>query len=331
MDKIRPFLFFIIFFLLVCGSQEKPGAAKVELKELNIGAVNDVINSMTWIAKGKGYFKEEGLDVTLKPYLSGKLALSGMFDNEIQVATSAEVPVMLKLFKKRDFSIFGTIGMADNEIKIVARRDAGINNPSDLKGKRIATQKNSAVHFFIYTFLLYNGIAESDLNISFMHASELVPALVNGDIDAFSMREPFIQQARDNLGDNIIIFEQPGIYTKTFHLIAHDKFIHDNPETIRKILRALIKAEQFMKQNRKESIEIIANRHGLDKENLKNEWDDYIFELSLYQSLLITLEAEARWAIKTGLVNKNEIPNYLNSIYLNELNEVKPQALTIIH
>ncbi len=86
-----------------------------------------------------------------------------------------------------------------------------------------------------------------------------------------------------------------------------------------------------MKQNRKESIEIIAKRHDLDKENLKNEWDDYIFELSLYQSLLITLEAEARWAIKTGLVNKKEVPNYLNSIYLNALNEVKPQALTIIH
>ena len=331
MDKIRLFLIFIIFFLLACGSQEKPGATKEELEEVSIGTARDVINSMIWIAKEKGYFEKEGLDVTLQPYPSGKLALSGMLDNKVQVATSAEVPVMLNLFKKQDFSIFGTVGMSDNEVKIVARRDAGINNPADLKGKRIAAQKNSAVHFFLYRFLIYNDIAESELNISYLHPVELVPALVNAKIDAFSMREPFIQQARDNLGNNIIIFEQPGIYTKTFNLIAHDKFIHDNPETIRKILRAFIRAEQFLEQNRRKSLEMIAKLHGIDKENLENEWDDYIFELSLYQSLFITLEAEARWAIKTGLTDKVKVPNYLDNIYLNALDELKPQSLTIIH
>jgi len=331
MNKIRLFLIFIIFFLLACGSQEKSGATKEELEEVSIGAARDVINSMIWIAKEKGYFEKEGLDVTLQPYLSGKLALSGMLDNKVQVATSAEVPVMFNLFKKQDFSIFGTVGMSDNEVKIVARRDAGINNPADLKGKRIAAQKNSAVHFFLYRFLIYNDIAESELNISNRHPVELVPALVNATIDAFSMREPFIQQARDNLGNNIIIFEQPGIYTKTFNLIAHDKFIHDNPETIRKILRAFIRIEQFLKQNRRKSLEMIAKLHGIDKENLENEWDDYIFELSLYQSLFITLEAEARWAIKTGLTDKVKVPNYLDNIHLNALDELKPQSLTIIH
>ncbi len=331
MDKIRLPLIFIVFFLLVCGFQEPPGAAKEKLEQVSIGASREIINSMTWIAKEKRYFKEEGLDVTLKPYLSGKLALSGMLDNKVQVATSAEVPVMSNLFKKQSFSIFGTIGMSDNEVKIVARRDAGINDPADWKGKRIATQKNSAVHFFLYRFLIYNDIAESELNISYLPPLELVPALVNGDIDAFSMREPFIQQARDQFGDNIIIFEQPGIYTKTFNLVAHDKFIRENPEAIRKMLRAFIRAEQFLKQNRRKSLEMIAKLHGVDKENLENEWDDYTFELSLYQSLLITLEAEARWAIKTGLTDKKEVPNYLNYIYLNALDELKPQALTIIH
>jgi NitT/TauT family transport system substrate-binding protein len=331
MDKIRVSLIFAVFFLWVCGSQETTGATKEMLKEVSIGTPRDVINSMTWIAKEKGYFEEEGLNITLQSYPSGKLALAGMLDDKVQIATSAEVPIMSNLFKKKDFSIFCTIGISGNEVKIVARRDAGISNPSDIKGKRIATQKNSAVHFFLYRFLIYNGITESELNISYLHPVDLVPALVNGDIDAFSMREPFIQRARDNFGDNIIIFEQPGIYTKTFNLIAHDKFIHDNPETIRKMLKAFIKAEHFMKQNRKESIEIIAKQHGLNKEQLKNEWNDYIFELSLNQSLLITLESEARWAIKTGLVNKRQIPNYLISIYLNALNEVKPQALTIIH
>jgi len=331
MNKARIFLIFIMSVSSGCLSRGNPGAATDEFEQVSIGTAREVINSIIWIAKEKRYFEEEGLDVTLKPYASGKLALFGMLDNKVQVATSAEVPVMSNLFKKQGFSIFGTVGMSDNEIKIVARRDAGINNPTDLKGKRIATQKNSAVHFFLYRFLIYNEIAESELNISFLQPLELVPALVNGKIDAFSMREPFIQQAKDELGDNIVIFEQPGIYTKTFNLIAHDKFIRENPETIRKILRAFIRAEQFLKQNRRKSVEIIAKLHGIDKENLETEWNNYIFELSLDQSLLITLEAEARWAIKSGLTDKKQVPNYLNHIYLNALEDVKPAALTIIH
>jgi len=330
MNKIKVVPLLIVFFFLACASEKKPALTK-DSEKVSIGTSKDVINSMSWIAKEKGYFEDEGLDVTIEPYTSGKLALSGMLDSKVQVATSAEVPVMLNLFKSQGFSIFGTVGMSDNEVKIIGRRDAKINNPADLKGKTIATQKNSAVHFFLYRFLIYNEIAESELNISFLQPLELVPALVKGKIDAFSMREPFIQQAKDRLGDKIVIFEQPGIYTKTFNLVAHDKFIRENPGTIRKILSAFVRAEQFIKQNRRKSLEIIAKLHSIDKENLENEWDDYIFELSLSQSLLITLEAEARWAIKTGLTDKKEVPNYLNYIYLNALAEVKPQALTIIH
>lgn len=331
MNKTITLLAIIITILFGCEARKGPGV-KTEMREkVTIGVSSEIINSLTWIAKEMAYFEEDGLDVTLKSYASGKLALLAMLGGEVQVATSSEVPVMSNLFKKQGFSIFGTIGMADNEVKIVARRDAGINKPSDLKGKRIATQKNSAVHFFLYSFLIYNDIDESELNLSYMHALEIVPALKNGDIDAFSMREPFIQQAKNNLGDNIVIFERPGIYTKTFNLIAYDKYMVENPEVTRKILRSIIKTEQFMKQNREVSIDIIAELHSLDKENLTNEWDGYIFEVSLYQSLLITLENEARWAIRNGLTVKTEVPNYLNYIYLDALEEVKPGAISIIH
>jgi NitT/TauT family transport system substrate-binding protein len=56
-----------------------------------------------------------------------------------------------------------------------------------------------------------------------------------------------------------------------------------------------------------------------------------MFELSLDQSLLINTEDEARWAIKNNLIDKTEIPNYLDYIYIDALEEVKPEAVGIIH
>jgi len=52
--------------------------------------------------------------------------------------------------------------------------------------------------------------------------------------------------------------------------------------------------------------------------------------LLLDQTMLISLEDIARWAIKEGLTGKNEVPNYLNFIYINTLEAIKPIAVTII-
>ena len=59
-------------------------------------------------------------------------------------------------------------------------------------------------------------------------------------------------------------------------------------------------------------------------------WDVFTFEISLNQSLLVALEAEARWAIKYKLTESTEVPNYLDYIYIDALEELKPEAVTII-
>jgi NitT/TauT family transport system substrate-binding protein len=46
--------------------------------------------------------------------------------------------------------------------------------------------------------------------------------------------------------------------------------------------------------------------------------------------MLILLEDQARWRIEQGLTDATEVPNYLSFIYLDALEEVKPEAVTII-
>ena len=53
----------------------------------------------------------------------------------------------------------------------MARRDHGINSIDELKGKTIATQQGSAVHFFLNTFLLFNNIDIPILNQTTTKAS----------------------------------------------------------------------------------------------------------------------------------------------------------------
>jgi NitT/TauT family transport system substrate-binding protein len=59
-------------------------------------------------------------------------------------------------------------------------------------------------------------------------------------------------------------------------------------------------------------------------------WNEFTFELFLDQPILTALENEARWAIRNKFTDKIKIPNYLNFIYLDAMEAVKPEGVTII-
>jgi NitT/TauT family transport system substrate-binding protein len=313
----------VILFTLTMGFTENRGP-------ITIGVEQGPLSSLMMTAEDQGFFSKHGVDVTVKYYASGKLALNGMFSGEVDLATPAETPFVFSSFERRDFSIVATIGSSDNEAKIVARKDMGIQKPGDLRGKRIATQKASAVHFFLHSFLTKYGLSDKDIKLSFKHPDELVPALANGEIDAFSMREPYVSKAKTLLKDNIIVFEEPGLYLKTYNLVALNTFIKDRPQAVKSILRALIKSEEFVKKHPEHAQRIVSNKTGVQESEVAGLWSDLRFEVSLEQSHLTSLENEARWAIRNKLADGKKIPNYLNFIYLDALEAVKPKGVTII-
>ena len=297
---------------------------------ITIGVERGPLLALVMIAEDQGFFSKQEVDVTVKYYTTGKLALNGMFSGEVELATPAETPIVFSSFERIDFSIVATIGSSDNDPKIVARKDRDIQKPGDLRGKRIATQKASAVHFFLHSFLIKNGLSEKDIKLSFKHPDELVPALAKGEIDAFSMREPYVSRAKILLRENIILFEEPGLHIKTYNLVAFNTFIKDRLQAVKSILQALIKSEEFAKKYPKHAQRIVSNKTGLKESEIASVWPDLRFEVSLEQSLLASLENEARWVIRNKLTDRKKVPNYLNFIYLDALEAVNPKGVTII-
>ena len=297
-------------------------------KRITIGMSGEAENLLIMVADTYGFFSEEGLDVSFKEYPSGKRSLNeGLFAGEVDFATTADVPIVFSSFERNDFSVVANIGHSNDVSKIVARSDKGISNPSDLEGKKIGTQKESAVHFFLYLYLLKHNIPEKNIQISYKQPEELPGALADGQIDAFSMREPFISQAQDLLGDEIIIFEEPGLYQKTYSLVAFNKFVEENPQIIQNVIRALIKAEDFVKEHPEESIQLISKITDTLESEVAANWSNYDFAVSIDQAFLFGLDEHAAWAISEKFVNASAMPNYLDYVHTASLKEVNPGAI----
>lgn len=282
------------------------------------------------IAFAKGFFAEEGLDATPQPHAFGKLALESVVEGKADFATAGDTPFVFAVMNGRKITTFATILTSNRNNAIVARQDRGIAKPSDLLGKKIGVTFGTTGDYFNYSFLLFHGIHENQVRRIAMNPGDMDEALSTGKVDAVSTWSPFRQQMQKKLGSNGVTFFGEILYTEIFCVAAPQEYAGKNPETVKKVLRALIKAETFVKRHPEESRRLVAEFTKTDKAIIDDTWDVFTFEVALEQGLLVNLEDQTRWVIKNRLATRTDMPNYLDFIYDNALRSVKPEAIRIV-
>jgi len=134
------------------------GGCSQQRETVTLGVETSLLPAAVWVAENKGYFQEEGLDLTIKEFDSGKASFLAMLEGEgVDISTVAPTPIMFSSFDRQDFYIFATFAYAYEDIKVIARRDKGITTAADLKGKRIGTPLGTTGQFVTEAFLIHNG------------------------------------------------------------------------------------------------------------------------------------------------------------------------------
>ena len=316
-----------VIALTVTGCQQQKQAGPPE--KITIAYSTSFSAVLVHIAFTKGYFGEEGLDATPQPHASGKEALQSVLEGKADLATVADTPIMFAIMNGKKISTLAVIQTTNNEA-IVARRDRGIAKPSDLKGKKIGLTLGTTGDFFADSFLLAHGIDRKHVKIIDLKPNEMAAALGMGKVDAVSAWNPTATQLKKKLGSKGIVFLGESIFTEMFCVSAGQEYVKNNPVAIKKVLRALLKAETFVREHPEESRRLVAEFIKTDKVILDETWDNFTFRVVLDQALLVDLEEQTRWAIKNRLTVRRDMPNYLDFIYVDGLQAVKPAAVRIV-
>ena len=321
------FCFFYCFFVLSACDQPQPAAQAVETVKL--AYTNQPQSALIQIALDQGFFQKEGLRIDATPYDLGKLAMESMLKGNNDIATVAETPIMYHVMNGGDISIFANVVTANTNNGVVARRDAGIDRPEDLKGKRIGYPKGTSAEFFLSTILTAHGLQMRDIEAVNLQPNEMQQAIVEARVDALSIWNYRLSLIADTLGYNGVVFSDKELYTESYNLVSQPDYVKAHPLVIKSLLRALLRAEEFNLNHPGEAQEIMSRRTGVPLALVKKIWPEFKFKLSLAPSLLITLDDEARWAEQNQLVKPNKEPDFLAHIYFDALKEVKPDAVKI--
>jgi len=286
--------------------------------------------SLIHVAAAEGYFAGEGLDVTLQPHQFGKPALDAMLAGKADLATCAETPVVFAVLKGQQISVLATIAGATKNTGVVARKDAGISTPRDLAGKRLGVTRGTTAEFFLDTLLIRHGVDREAVHLVDLSPANIPGALAKGEVDAVTIWNPIIFDLQKALGGRVTTFYADDIYFETFDIVARKKFVTQRLAAAKSVLRALLRAEAFVRSHPAEARRDIAGALNQDLAQVDASFGPFDFRVRLEQSLLVLMEEEARWAIRNGLTPRQSTPNFLTSLEAEPLLAVKPAAVQLV-
>ena len=227
-----------------------------------------------YLAEQKGFFKEEGLNISLvqvgslsdaqRAYMNG--FVDGMASTIIEV-------VQAQAMGSKPLAIVLIADYSDGGDVILSRK--GYTDMQSLKGKTIGCEVSSLGIFVLQRALAKVGMSMSDVNVINVEQGDGKEFLDNGKIDAFVSYAPYSLEilASPNYHKIFTSAEIPNEIIDTVS-IAKD-ILNESPELIEKLHRAWDKAIAYFESNKEESIKLMAEREGVST----GEFEDILADL----------------------------------------------------
>jgi ABC-type nitrate/sulfonate/bicarbonate transport system substrate-binding protein len=247
-----------------------------EKHKVTLAASKNLWNSIALIAIDQKYFAEEGLDVAVDYLDAGRFCMDAVLSKSADFGNCVDVNVgYLAYSTNKNILLVNEISgcLASN---IVARKSRGINSPADLKGKSLAYSPGTTSDVFARRFLAKYGISIDSITLEKIPPKGMVAGMTAADgHDAASTWEPYVTSMRKGMGNDVITFEAPEIYTAREFTTVRADWAKENKDIVVSYLKALKKANDFTINHKDTAQAIVAKMTGLTLDVVKAQWVPY--------------------------------------------------------
>jgi len=307
-------LCFVAFGAATLGFSQYNWRENPRTPEVRVGVSLTPLASPFLIAEHLGLFEDHGLKVSLFPCASSMACTQLMLNRDVEYATASESVVMFQSFEQRDLALLVSFVESDNDLKLLALNTSDINQISQLEGKKVGVVKGSASEFYFDSVLIANNHKALNVEKVYLQPHELVPALLSFSVEAISAWEPMGYKADIQSTSEVKNLGIPVIYQHSFNLLSTAPYLEFAGQEPVYLLKALDEAVEWINANPDQASRIIAKRLNIPLNQVKWSWEDYVFRLSLGNSILSNLQLQARWALEEGLV-VNDQPDFRELLF----------------
>lgn len=266
----------LLLLVTACGSEDStdsagsPNDESASLPVVRYSAFRVV--DPAYVAQEQGFFEQRGIEVEFVENPGGTTGLQSTASGRTE-AGGAPVPALVSAVAEG----LPVVGVADQQSALPGSpveeffvlSDSGIDDVSDLKGKRVAV--NSVGGSFQSTVVIAledAGLTADDVEFVVLPFDQQAAALTSGGVDMIGLLPQFGSAALDTFGEDItVLFDALDVFgPKQFVLFAmNSEWVSENRESARAFVGGLADAVAWIDDNPDEARSLLAEYTGLEE------------------------------------------------------------------
>ncbi len=319
-------MFRIKFFWVLCVAfafSSAPLGAQTLVK-MTIATGVDPAFSQFYVAKEAGIFAKNGLDVSINTGPSGSAMVPFLINNQVQAAYGSDMAGVINHNLDNNVVVVADGTYLKRWMSILGKN---INDLEGLKGKKIGIAKGTASELFWSRLLEKKNLKAADYKIVDVEAPEMLAAIERGDIDAFSVWEPWPTRTLFAIKGTKILQDADGILNNINFIYMNKSWIESNRETAENFMRSLVEANDLINKDRPAAAKMVSKFLKMPIELTTELMPKVEYEVVLNDRSVATIKvAEDLLAQQKKL----KAPlNYSNYIYSDLLKKVRPENITM--
>jgi NitT/TauT family transport system substrate-binding protein len=254
----------LAFTTLLAGTAGAQGPEKKDIT-LGVGGKSALYYLQLTLAERLGYFKEQGLNVSITDFGGGAKSLQSLIGGSADVVTGAYEHTIRMQVKGQPIHAVIEMGRFPGFV-LAVRKDkaAQVKSFKDLKGMKVGvTAPGSSTNFFVNALIAKEGLKPEDVSIIGVGSGlSAVAAIKKGEIDAISNVDPVITKLQQD-GDIVLLADTRseadskkllGGNNPAAVVYLKQDFIEKNPRTVQAIVNAFYKTQKWLEKATPEEI-----------------------------------------------------------------------------
>lgn len=238
-----------------------------------------------------------------KEFKHGPALLEAINAKEVDVGYVGETPPVFAQAGGVDFVYVASDPPAPKAEAIVVRKDSPIKTLADLKGKKVALNRGSNVHYLLLRALESAKLGVRDIEVVYLAPGDARPAFDSGQVDAWVIWDPFLAAA-ELAGSRVLANGETLVENRLFY-VARREFAEQHPDLLRIVLDQFKSLSDWESKNPEAASKILAESSGISYEALLLSEKRHAYGLlPITDEILATQQSIANAFHKLSLIPK---------------------------
>lgn len=249
----------------------------------------------------------QGVNVKWVEFPAGPQLLEGLNVGSVVLGEAGEAPPIFAQAANSNLVYVANQPAAPKAEALLVPKNSTIKTVADLKGKRVALNKGSNVHYLLLKVLEANHLTLNDIEVIYLPPSDARAAFEKGAVDAWVIWDPFFAAAEQQIGARVLATGENLVSNHQFYL-ADRKFAEANPKVIQAVVKELNLSTEWVASHQDEAAKLLEKPTSLDFNILKSSISRMGFGVQPISPAVISEQQR----VADAFYEQKLIPNKLN-------------------